>query len=77
MVVGPDASPAQLRAQVSGYPRVVLALLGQDATSRAVLPVMRRAFADPCWRAAGEAFNTQTFDRICGEGCAGISGAPR
>jgi hypothetical protein len=77
LVVGPDASPAQLRAQVSGYPRVVLALLGQDATSRAVLPVMRRAFADPCWRAAGEAFNTQTFDRICGEGCAGISGAPR
>ena len=28
---------------------------------------MRLAFADPCWRAAGEGFNVLAFDRICGE----------
>ena len=67
LVVGHDASPAEIRAGVSGYPRVVLALLGQDATSRATLPVMRQAFDGPCWRAAGEGFNVLAYDRICGE----------
>ncbi len=75
LVIGPDTTAAEIRAQVSDYPRVVLALLGQDATSRAVLPVMRQAFADPCWRAAGEAFNVQAFDQSCGEGCASPSQA--
>ena len=68
LVIGRDASPAQIRARASGYPRVVLALLGQDAASRATLPVMRQAFADPCWRAAGEGFNVLAFDRVCGAG---------
>ena len=77
VVVGPEASPAQLRVQVSAYPRVALALLGQDTTSRAALPVMLQAFADPCWRAAGKAFNVQAFDRVCGEGDAGTSRAAR
>ena len=67
LVIGRDASSAQIRARASGYPRVVLALLGQDEASRATLSVMRQAFADPCWRAAGEGFNVLAFDRICGE----------
>jgi uncharacterized membrane protein len=77
LVIGPDTTAAEIRAQASGYPRVVLALLGQDATSRAVLPVMRQAFADPCWHAAGEAFNVQAFDRTRAEGCACSSQASR
>ena len=67
LVIGRDASPAQIRARASGYPRATLALLGQDEASRATLSVMRQAFADPCWRAAGEGFNVLAFDRICGE----------
>jgi uncharacterized membrane protein len=67
LVIGHDASPAEIRAGVSRHPRVVLALLGQDATSRATLPVMRRAFDDPCWRAAGDGFNVLAYDRVCGE----------
>ena len=67
LVIGRDASSAEIRARASGYPRVTLALLGQDEASRATLSVMRQAFADPCWRAAGEGFNVLAFDRICGE----------
>ncbi len=67
MVIAPDATPAQVRARASRYPRVVLALLGQDAASRATLPLMRAAFADSCWRAAGDGFNVLAFDRVCAE----------
>ena len=67
LVIGRDASSAEIRARASGYPRATLALLGQDEASRATLSVMRQAFADPCWRAAGEGFNVLAFDRICGE----------
>jgi hypothetical protein len=67
LVVGKNASPAEIRALAGRFPRVVLALLGQDSDSRATLPVMREAFADPCWRAAGEGFNVLAFDRICRE----------
>ena len=67
LVIGPDASPTQIRARASGYSRATLALIGQDESSRATLSVMQRAFADPCWRAAGEGFNVLAFDRICGK----------
>jgi hypothetical protein len=70
LVIRSDATPAQIRARAGRYPRAVIAALGQDATSRAALPVMRQAFTDPCWRAAGEGFNVLAFDRICGEECA-------
>jgi hypothetical protein len=66
-VIGRDVSPSQIRARASGFPRATLALLGQDETSRATLSVMRQAFADPCWRAAGEGFNVLAFDRLCAE----------
>ena len=69
LVIGREATAAQVRASVAGYPRVVLALLGQDADSRATLPVMRQAFTYPCWRAAGDGFNVLAFDRIHGEEC--------
>jgi hypothetical protein len=70
LVIGREETPAEIRARASRYPRAVLALLGQDAASRATLPIMRQAFAGPCWRAAGVAFNVLAFDRACGEGCA-------
>jgi uncharacterized membrane protein len=68
LVVARDASPARIRALARRFPRVVLALLGQDADSRATLSNMRQAFADPCWRKAGEGFNVLVFERTCGEG---------
>jgi hypothetical protein len=77
LVVGEHETPAEVRVRIAPYPRVVLALLGQDAASRATLPVMRAALADPCWRLAYERFNVLAFDRICGEECACSSSASR
>ncbi len=67
MLIRRDASASQIGARVRPFARVVLALLGQDADSRATLPVMRDAFAAPCWRAVGEGFNVIAFERICAE----------
>jgi hypothetical protein len=67
LVIDQNESPAEIRAYASRYPRVVLALLGQDGASRATLPVMRLAFADPCWRAVGQEFNVLALERSCGE----------
>ena len=55
----------QIVATASAYPRVVLALLGVDADSRAVMPAMRAAFADACWHPAGAGFNSVAFERVC------------
>jgi hypothetical protein len=67
LVIDQEESPAGIRARVSRSSRVVLALLGQDAASRATLPVMSLAFDDPCWRAVGHRFNVLAFERRCGE----------
>jgi hypothetical protein len=77
LVIARDATPATIRARVSNHPRVVLVLFGQDAASRATLPVMRQAFTDPCWRMAGEGFKVLAFDRICGAECACSPSASR
>ena len=63
--VGPLASPRRIVALATAYPRVVLALIDVDADSRATLPAMRAAFANPCWRPAGSGFNVIAFGRIC------------
>ena len=67
LVIGRDDRPRRSARARPAIRASTLALLGQDAASRATLPVMRQAFADPCWRAAGEGFNVLAFDRICGE----------
>jgi len=62
----------QLDARVAGAHRIVLALIGVDAASRATSVLLRAAFtADPCWRQAGSGFNVLAFDRIC-EGDANV-----
>lgn len=66
LVVRRDDTPAQILALAGPASHVVLALLGQDADSRAALPHMREAFTAPCWRPAGQGFNVLAFDRICG-----------
>jgi hypothetical protein len=67
LVIRRDEPSAQIRAHAEPYPRVVLALLDQDADSHATVSHMREAFTDPCWRVAGEGFNVLAFDRMCGE----------
>jgi hypothetical protein len=65
LVVAPNETPAAIRRRIAGRSRIVLALLGQDAASRATLPLMRAAVSGPCWRPAGNGFNVAAFQRIC------------
>ena len=65
LVIGRDAAPTEIRAQAAGYRRVVLAVMEQDSASRATLPAMRQAFADPCWREVAGSSQVIAFDRIC------------
>lgn len=67
LVIRRDETPAQILARTGSAAHVVLALLGQDADSRATLPHMRAAFDIPCWRTVGQGFNVLAFERICGE----------
>jgi hypothetical protein len=56
----------QLHARIAAANRVVLALIGVDAASRATSALLRARFTgDPCWRQAGIGFNVLAFDRIC------------
>jgi hypothetical protein len=58
----------QLAARIGGADRVVLALIGVDAASRATSTMLRADFStDPCWREAGIGFNVLAFDRVCTE----------
>ena len=57
---------ATLRTRAGDARRVVLALIGVDASSRETVNALRAAFADqPCWRRAGEGFNVIAYDRVC------------
>lgn len=61
--VDPGVPPTAVRALASGASRVVLVLLGLDADSRAVLPVMQQAFEqDRCWKRGPAGFDVIAFD---------------
>ncbi len=65
-LVGPTDTATTLPTHISGASRVVLGLIGVDASSRASVETMRAAFLDqPCWRLAGVGFNVLAYDRIC------------
>ncbi len=67
LVIGPEATTRQIRAQAGRFPRVVLALIAQDADSRQTVTAMRQAFDDACWRPAGKGYNVLAFERLCDE----------
>ncbi len=65
-IVQPTDTQQQLDARISAANRVVLALIGVDAESRATSAMLRAVFtADPCWHQAGIGFNVLAFDRTC------------
>ena len=65
LVIPSTNSPIRIRHRVASERRVVLALLAQDADSRAALPHMLAAFAGPCWRRVAERSNLAAFARVC------------
>jgi hypothetical protein len=58
------ASPEQIRDRIQPWHRVVLALLEQDAASRAASAAMRRALADPGWREVAHEANVAVYVRV-------------
>jgi hypothetical protein len=65
LAIGSDTTPREIRARAASYPSATLALLEQDASSRATAGLLRAAFDDPCWRWAGGIGSVMTFKRIC------------
>jgi hypothetical protein len=64
LTVAPGETTEQLRTLTAPEHRVVLALAGLDADSRAVLPVMKAAFRDNrCWRQAGGGNSVLVYER--------------
>ncbi len=64
LAIHPGENASEIQAAVVPASRVVLVLLGLDEDSRAVLPVMRRAFEqDPCWHQAASGFDVIAFTR--------------
>jgi hypothetical protein len=67
------ASPEQIRDRIRPWHRVVLALLEQDAASRAASAAMRLALTDPGWREVAHQANVAVYVRI-GDGAQGWGG---
>jgi hypothetical protein len=61
-----DATPEQIRARVRPWHRVVLALLEQDAASRAASEAMRTALTGPGWREVARGPNVAVYERTDG-----------
>jgi hypothetical protein len=65
-IADPTDTIYQLHTSIGSARRVVLALIGVDAASRATSELLQAAFTgDPCWRPAGTGFNVRAFERIC------------
>lgn len=67
LVIGREEAAEKIRARAGHFPRVVLALIGQDADSRRTVTVMRQAFDNACWRETSQEYNIIAFERLCGE----------
>lgn len=65
LVIDPETTPEQIRENARQFSPVLLALLGQDSSSRATLSLMRAAFEGPCWRLAGQGTNVLAYDQLC------------
>ncbi len=65
LLIARDESSPSIRRRAAPFPRVVLAPLMQDDSSRAAAQTMGKVFADPCWREAGRRSATVALERIC------------
>jgi hypothetical protein len=63
LLIPAGATPEQIRARLGPWHRVVLALLEQDAASRAASEAMRRALNAPGWREVAHGPNVAVYER--------------
>jgi len=66
LLIPAGATPEQIRARLSSWHRVVLALIDQDDASRAASDAMRRALASPAWGEVARGPNVAVYERVSG-----------
>jgi hypothetical protein len=64
LLIRAGETPVDIRARIAPWRRVVLALLDQDASSRAAGEAMRRALTEPDWRPVARGPNVEVYERI-------------
>jgi Dolichyl-phosphate-mannose-protein mannosyltransferase len=64
LLIRADDTPEQIRVRIGAWHRVVLALLEQDAASRAESGAMREALAAPNWRQVARQPNVEVYERF-------------
>lgn len=65
LLVAGDEPVSRIRWRSSMFSRVVLALMSQDASSRAAVATMRDAFVGPCWREMARRAEVIVFQQTC------------
>ena len=63
LVIGPNETPANIRARAAPFRRVVLALMARDRDSQAAVPAMRAAFLAPEWHAVATRIDVEVWER--------------
>ncbi|MSP01340.1 MAG: hypothetical protein EXR07_09885 [Acetobacteraceae bacterium] len=66
LLIRGDDPPASIHARIGTHRRVVLALIEQDAASRAACETLRRAFIEPRWREVARRPSLAVYERIGG-----------
>jgi hypothetical protein len=64
LLIAAADTPEQIRFRIGAWRRVVLALLEQDAASRAASDAMRRAMRTSMWREVAHGPNVAVYERI-------------
>jgi 4-amino-4-deoxy-L-arabinose transferase-like glycosyltransferase len=65
LIVRRTDTPAEILARTAPYRRIVIALLAQDADSRATLPLLTGMFAGPGWRQLAGGSTVLAYDSTC------------
>ncbi len=65
LVIRRGTPPQTILIRIEPYRRVTLALLAQDADSRATVSTLMQIFATPIWRRVAEGSNFATYERTC------------
>jgi hypothetical protein len=64
LLIRAGETPVQINDRVAAWRRVVLALIEQDASSRAASEAMRGAMTEPGWRQVARGPNVEVYERI-------------
>ena len=67
LVIRAEDSDAAIRERLASLSRVAIARMPQDEASRATIPRIEAALADPCWHIRADTPVLVAYDRVCAE----------